>query len=520
VVRIIKGLTNMTNLDMLQCFLNMGKEIIAESDINRVLTITFDNAMAITKAERGLIALYNKDDEILFQTLRNLASGDLEQPEFEVSQRVINKVKSEKRTIYLHNALKVQKMQKHCSTSTAESEILSIICSPLRNRGELFGVIYLDKQAIQHSFTHETYRLVEKLADFISSVAYRALERKKLLNRITAIENGHHDSFQFDTIVGHHPKMAQILKMVVQVANTEATILIQGESGTGKELIAHALYQHSGRKDKIFVPINCGALPGNLLESELFGHVKGSFTGALKDKAGWFERAEGGTIFLDEVSEMSAELQVKLLRILQTGEYSRVGSTEIHYCNVRIIAATNQDLQQLIREGTFREDLYYRLNVIKVELPPLRERKSDIPLLANHFLTRYSNKYGKNGLYISRDAELCLLAYEFPGNVRELENIIQHAVILANSKSIDSHHLPIGNNNIEKTNSGFQAPPSTFKVAKQRLIEKFERDYIVDCLKASKGNISRAAGIAGIHFTSFYTKMVKYGIAPYVFKQS
>jgi len=518
-MRIFKGLTNMTHFDMLQCFLEMGKEIIAEPDINRVLTIAFDNAMEITNAERAMIVLYNEGGEILFQTLRNLKRDDLEKPEFEISQKIINKVKSEKRSIYLHNAHTDQKKQKYYNMMSAESKILSIICSPLRNKGEIFGVIYLDKRNIQHSFTHETYHFVEKFADFISSVAYSTLERKKLLNRMTALKNGVYDSFPFDTIVGHHSKMVQILKMVVQVANTEATILIQGESGTGKELIAHALYQHSGRKDKIFVPINCGALPGNLLESELFGHVKGSFTGAVKDKAGWFERAEGGTIFLDEVSEMSSELQVKLLRILQTGEYCQVGSTEIRFCNVRIIAATNQDLQQLIREGSFREDLYYRLNVIKVELPPLRERKSDIPLLANHFLTMYSNKYGKNGLYISRDAELCLLAYEFPGNIRELENIIQHAVILAEGKSIESHHLPIGNN-VEKTHSGFQTPLSTFKVAKQRLIEKFERDYIIDCLKASKGNISQAAGIAGIHFTSFYTKMVKYGIAPYAFKQS
>lgn len=509
----------MTNFDMLQCFLEMGKEIIAESDMNRILTIAFNNAMEITHAERAMIVLYNEGGEILLQTLRNLKRDDLEQPDFEISQKIINEVKSEKRSVYLNNALADQNKQKYYNNNTtADSKTLSIICSPLRNKGETFGVIYLDKRTNHHAFTPETHQFVEKFADFISSVAYSTLERKKLLDRMTALKNGIDDSFQFDTIVSHHPKMIQILKMVVQVANTEATILIQGESGTGKELIAHALYHHSGRKDKIFVPINCGALPGNLLESELFGHVKGSFTGAIKDKAGWFERAEGGTVFLDEVSQMSSELQVKLLRILQTGEYCRVGSTALHYCNVRIIAATNQDLQHLIREGTFREDLYYRLNVIKIELPPLRDRKSDIPLLANHFLNRYSSKYGKNGLYLSRDAELCLLAYDFPGNVRELENIIHHAVILAESKAIESHHLPIGNN-IENAHSGFQTPLSTFKVAKQHLIEKFERDYIMDCLKASKGNISQAAGIAGIHFTSFYTKMVKYGIAPYIFKQ-
>ena len=509
----------MTHFDMLQGFLEMGKEIMAESNINRVLTIAFDNAMEIIKAERAMIILYHENGDILFQTLRNLKTDDLEQPQFRISRKIINQVKNEKRSKYLHNALIDQDRQKHENMISIKSKILSIICAPLRDNGEIFGIIYFDKRTIQHAFTHKTYLFIDKFADFISSVAYSTLERKKLFSRMTTVKDGVDKSVGFDSIIGRDPKIVQILKMVVQVANTEATILIQGESGTGKELIARALYQNSCRKNKIFVPINCGALPGNLLESELFGHVKGSFTGALKDKAGWFERADGGTIFLDEVSEMSSQLQVKLLRILQTGEYCPVGSTEIHYCNVRIIAATNQDLLQLIREGSFREDLYYRLNVIKVELPPLRDRKSDIPLLVDHFLTIYGNKYGKKGLYISRDAELCLLAYEFPGNIRELENVIQHVVILADSKCIEPQLLPIGNN-IKMNYSGLQASLSTFKIAKQRLIEKFERDYIIDCLKASKGNISQAAGIAGIHFTSFYTKIVKYKITPYVFKQS
>jgi len=508
----------MMDFDILQCFLEISKEIITESDISSVLTIALDNAMEITQAERGMIILYNNDGEILFQSLRNLKKEELKNPEFEISWTIINKVKSDENMIHLDNALKHQKQKKYCDTSTARLKILSIICIPLRHKGEIFGSIYLDKRTIQDSFAHETCRFVEKFADFISPIMYCAMERKKLHNRETGLEKGLRDKYQFDAIVGHHPKMVQILKMVAQIANTEATILIQGESGTGKELIAHALHNHSCRKDKPFMPINCGALPANLLESELFGHVKGSFTGAVKDKQGWFERAEGGTIFLDEVSEMTSELQVKLLRILQTGEYSQVGSTEIRYCNVRIVGATNQDLQILVREGKFREDLYYRLNVIKIELPPLRYRKSDIPLLANHFLTIFSDKYEKSGLNLSRDAEVCLLVYDFPGNVRELENIIQHAVILADGKSIEPNHLPLGVN-IEKTNTKLKPPLSTFKVAKQRLIEKFEQEYIVDCLKATKGNISRAAETAGIHFTSFYSKMVKYGIAPYTFKQ-
>ena len=212
-------------------------------------------------------------------------------------------------------------------------------------------------------------------------------------NRIVSGEQELRNNYLFGSIIGHHPKIIEILKLISQVAATDATVLILGESGTGKELVARALFENSQKKDKSFIPINCGGLPENLLESELFGHQKGAFTGAQKDKMGWFERADGGTIFFDEVSEMTGHLQVKLLRILQTGEFSRVGSTEISYCNVRIIAATNKDLQILIKEGTFREDLYYRLNVIDINLPPLRKRRTDIPILIQHYLNLFGKKY-------------------------------------------------------------------------------------------------------------------------------
>jgi len=231
------------------------------------------------------------------------------------------------------------------------------------------------------------------------------------------LEKNLRSRYRFEFIVGHHPKMIKNLKLVSQIADTDATVLIQGESGTGKELIAHAIHYNSKRQDNPFVTINCGALPESLLESELFGHVKGAFTGAIKDKAGWFESARDGTIFLDEVCEMTCELQVKLLRILQTGEYTPVGSTENRKCNVRFVAATNKDLLALVHEGKFREDLYFRLNVIDLELPPLRERKSDIHLLIQHFMHLYTLKCEKKDVNISKDTEGLLLAYNFPGDV-------------------------------------------------------------------------------------------------------
>jgi transcriptional regulator with PAS, ATPase and Fis domain len=306
---------------------------------------------------------------------------------------------------------------------------------------------------------------------------------------------------------------------VAQIADTDAAVLIQGESGTGKELVARALHDNSSRSARPFVPINCAAIPENLLESELFGHARGAFTGAIKDKAGWFELATEGSIFLDEISEMSPALQMKLLRILQTGEYARVGSTEPRFCNVRVIAATSQNLRELIREKKFREELYYRLSVIELWLPPLRERKIDIPVLAQHFLRFYGQKYRKERLGLASEAEALLSRYDFPGNVRELENIIQRAVVLADSETIEIRHLPAGMH----PSSEVQTPSEKlldFKQAKQQAVEAFERQYLTNCLKASGGNISRAAEMAEIDFKNFYTKMRRLGIDPQVFKKT
>ena len=289
----------------------------------------------------------------------------------------------------------------------------------------------------------------------------------------------------FESIVSQHPNMVQILKLIAQIADTDANILIQGESGTGKELIARALHCNSSRNDKPFVPVNCGAVHENLLESELFGHARGSFTGAVKDKVGLFESADGGTIFLDEVSEMAPSMQVKLLRILQSGEYNRVGSAEICHSNARILTATNRDLLENIGEGRFREDLYYRLNVLDIVLPPLRERKCDIPILSQHFLDIYGLKYGKEDLRLSQNAEALLSTYGFPGNVRELENIIQRAVVLANGKYLEAHHLPKA---LYKGKTSFKNKEkiSTFRVSKQKVIEQFERRYIMHSTRHSR----------------------------------
>ncbi len=325
------------------------------------------------------------------------------------------------------------------------------------------------------------------------------------------------ENYQFGSIIGCHPKLIDILNLVAQVADTDATILIYGESGTGKELISRALHENSSRRHKPFVPLNCGALPDHLLESEFFGHLRGAFTGAIREKQGWFGYATGGTILLDEIHALSPAMQMKLLRILQTGEYTPIGSTEFRKSDVRILAATSKNLSDLITREEFREELFYRINVIDITLPPLRERKSDIALLVQHYLRMFAAKYKKGTLQLSPEAKVLLCSYDFPGNIRELRNIIQKIVILATERMIKPENLP--DEVVEQDDareSGANSAP--FKKAKQIAVEKFERYYITECLRATKGNISHAASQAGIHVTHLHTKLKQYNIDPNLFK--
>ncbi|OGC02377.1 hypothetical protein A2V82_08610 [candidate division KSB1 bacterium RBG_16_48_16] len=311
--------------------------------------------------------------------------------------------------------------------------------------------------------------------------------------------------------VGADPKVLAILDLVELVSDTNTTILITGESGTGKEIIARILHERSSRNSEPFVAVNCGAIAETLQESELFGHCKGAFTGAVARKFGKFEIADSGTVFLDEITEMSPGMQAKLLRILQFGEYAPVGSAENLYCDARIIAATNQDLHSLVMVGRFRHDLYYRLNTIQLELPPLRERKGDIPLLIDHFMKDFKTEYSRKDLEISLGTIEILMGYDFPGNVRELENIIRRAVVLCRDDGcIHPRHLP---NEILGKNGRCNQKPATFHEAKAQVVEDFERSYLISILIESRGIISRAARITGLSERNFHEKLKKYRIA-------
>ncbi len=300
-------------------------------------------------------------------------------------------------------------------------------------------------------------------------------------------------------LVGQSPAIKDVLKRIQQVAPTTATVLITGASGTGKELVARAIHQFSTRYNQKMITINCTAIPEQVIESELFGHVKGAFTGAWKDKKGLVEEADGGSLFLDEIGDLSTQLQTKLLRLLQEGEYKPVGSEITKKADLRFISATNHDLRQEMREKRFREDLFYRLNVVKIELSALNERKSDIPLLAYYFLQKYVNLYHKDIKQISQKAMHVLMSHEYPGNVRELENIIERGIIFCTSEELQAENLFIESEfeSVYPDLNNFTAEMS-FKDAKERMIQKFHSQYICTLLEKSNGNISRAAEIAGI----------------------
>ncbi len=315
--------------------------------------------------------------------------------------------------------------------------------------------------------------------------------------------------YNFNNIIGKNRKMLELFDLIKDIAKTNSTVLITGESGTGKELIANAIHFNSDRVKKPFVKVNCGVLAENLLESELFGHVKGAFTGAIRDKLGRFEMANGGTIFLDEIGDISLNMQLKLLRVLQEGEFERVGGTETIKVDVRIIAATNRDLQELMRKGEFRQDLYYRLNVIPIEVPPLRERKDDIPLLITHFLTKFNEQFNKNIDSIDDEAMQCLQEYDWPGNIRELENLVERAVVLNKTGRLTLKDFPPYI--VQKQEPAMEVEIDSDQSLND-LVDNFEKQIIMKALRENNFNKLRTAEKLGIHRSTFMSKLKKYGI--------
>jgi Nif-specific regulatory protein len=336
-------------------------------------------------------------------------------------------------------------------------------------------------------------------------------ERQKLADENSHLRQELKEKYDFSQIIGNSGPMRQVYDQVSQVARSNATVLLRGESGTGKEMIAHAIHYNSLRSKQPFIKVNCAALPETLIESELFGYERGAFTGAERRKKGRFEMANGGTIFLDEIGDLPPQTQIKLLRVIQEREFERLGGTETIRVNVRLITATNKNLEEAIAQGGFREDLFYRLNVFTIFLPPLRERKSDILLLAEHFLAKYEREHGKLIKRISTPAIDMLASYHFPGNVRELENVIERAVLVCDEQVIHGHHLP-------PTLQTAEVSGTVTQVSLTAAIESYESDLIQDALKSTRGNVAKAAKMLDSTERILGYKIKKYGIAPKRFR--
>ena len=344
----------------------------------------------------------------------------------------------------------------------------------------------------------------------------RALAQLPLQDRATKSGEERRGIEETGRIIGKSPAMVEVYKTVARVAPTKSAVLILGESGTGKELIARAIHEHSPRASRPFVAVDCGALTETLLESELFGHVRGAFTGAVADKKGVFEEADGGTCFLDEIGDISSNMQAKLLRVLQEHEVRRVGGKDWIKVDVRIVAATNRNLTELVRKGTFRQDLYYRLNVVSVHLPPLRERAEDIPLLVAHFLRRYSQESGKAVTVVSDKAMKLLCGYAWPGNIRELENAIEQAVALSYQPILTPEDLPAEVWDDAASRFVEVSDQEQFLFPDTPTLEEVKKRYVLHVLKGSGGNVSRTAKILNIDRRSLYRMLARYKIGPFL----
>ncbi|MCX8094942.1 MAG: sigma-54 dependent transcriptional regulator [Caldisericia bacterium] len=348
--------------------------------------------------------------------------------------------------------------------------------------------------------------------DEIRVTLKRAIELKKLSEKIKKKEIQYEGDFQAEGLIGKSQVMQEVYKQIGKAASSDVTVLILGESGTGKELVAKSIYKNSSRRDKPFVTVNCAAIPEGLLESELFGHEKGAFTDAKERHIGKFEQAKDGTIFLDEIGDMSLPLQAKILRVLQERSFERVGGTETIFTNARIIAATNKNLLKLVEEKKFREDLYYRLNVFTITLPPLRDRKEDIPDLVEYFIFKYSHKYQKVITGIAPDVMDIFMNYSWPGNVRELENAIAHAIVASHGQIILKDYLPqtiLGNKKVEVTSNNINDDKV---LPLNEVVAKVEKDMIIKALKQCKGNKTKAAKLLGISRKSLFNKIRDYNI--------
>ncbi len=411
----------------------LTRQLSALGDEENVLDLILNQLIDETGAEVGAFIFYDKEHDAFIP--KSIIAGRKQTPgEIQFSQTVFRQVLNSKEAVLSFDTL-TDEQYAH-SQSVILNQIHSILAFPLIIKDQVYGILYFDSRKNRQNFNEAARQFLSFFSVIASLALEQILAKQKFESENVVLRNQLARDLHLSTLVGESPVMKRLFDLISKVARSDASVLITGENGTGKELVARAIHDLSPRKDKPFIAQYVGNIPGTILESELFGYKKGAFTGAAADRIGLFEAANGGTLFLDEIADLPYELQAKLLRVLQNGEFKRLGENIIRKADVRILAATNQDLARLIKEGKFREDLYYRLNVVRITVPPLRERKSDIPLLVEHFLQREDPQ-----LRISNEALKKLMEYHWPGNVRQLENIIKRASILATDSMIQAEDI-------------------------------------------------------------------------------
>ena len=443
-------------------------------------------------AERGAILLVG-DDGRLVSELGLDRAGDVARA-VEVSRTVVRQVVEEGTAVLAADLIEGSPDSFATSESLRAARLSSLLCAPLVLYGRALGVLYLTTADPATHFDEGHLQLVTVICR-LAAVALdnaRRVEQlegeNELLRSEATVEHG---------MVGESRSMKKVYQFIARVAPADTTVLVRGESGTGKELAARALHTNGPRRERPFVAINCAALTETLLESELFGHERGAFTGALAQKKGKLEVADGGTLFLDEVGEMAPVLQAKMLRVLQEREFERVGGTRTIRVDVRVVAATNRDLEEAVKAGAFRQDLYYRLNVVSFEMPPLRERREDIPLLASYFTAKYSAKFKRRVTGLSPEARACLTAYDWPGNVRELENAVERAVVLGSTERLLPEDLPETVLEAEPDGDAGESPPPVTRY--HEALREAKRQLILRALAQTNGSFTEAARLLGVH---------------------
>jgi len=502
----------MKEIEKITLFYEISKALSESLDLERSLYNVLNILAEYMDMVRGTVSLLNPlRNEINIEVAHGISKSAMRKGKYKLGEGIIGKVIQTGKAVSIPKiSEEPQFLDRTDTRKTKINEELSFICVPVKKGKQVIGAISVDK-LYQASYSLTEGKkfmsiIATMIANHVINLEIIRTEKEKLKEENLRLRNELEKKYQFTNIVGNSNKMREVFQMISQVSKSNTTVLIRGESGTGKELVASSIHYNSLRAKQPFVKVNCAALPSNLIESELFGHEKGAFTGAIKQRQGKFELANKGTIFLDEIGSIDLDVQAKLLRVLQEKEFERVGGHMTLKSDVRIITATNKNLERAVEEEVFRGDLYYRLNVFPIYMPPLRERKTDVLLLADYFLEKYNKENSKEIKRFSTPAIDMLMSYHWPGNVRELENCIERAVLLCEEGVIHSYHLPP---TLQTGTESDTLPSQSLEEA----IAKLEKEMIIDALKNTRGNISQASEMLDTTVRKFSYKAEKYGVS-------